>query len=115
MNVLVQCEDVVGTTMAGPGIRCWEISSQLAAIHQVTLATPFLVEDAAPAGFALTSIPRRPPASFYRGYEAVLTQRVLPGLAEAKRRYGFRLVVDLYDPVILENLEWLAGRPLGRA
>jgi glycosyltransferase involved in cell wall biosynthesis len=112
MNVLVQCEDVVGEAMAGPGIRCWEICSQLANAHAVTLATPFEA-DVAPAGFSVVTGPRRPAPTYYEGYDAVLTQRVLPQLAEGKRRYRFRLIVDLYDPVLLENLEQLSGRPIG--
>jgi glycosyltransferase involved in cell wall biosynthesis len=111
VNVLVQCEDVVGTSMAGPGIRYWEISSQLAKAHTVTLATPFGV-DVEPANFSVVKRPLRPPASYYQGYEAVLSQRVLPRLAVAKRRYRFRLIVDLYDPIILEGLELLSGRPM---
>src|ERR1022692_1982065 len=39
VNVLVQTEDVVGATMAGPGIRYWELSRRLAERHPVTLAT----------------------------------------------------------------------------
>jgi glycosyltransferase involved in cell wall biosynthesis len=111
VNVLVLCEDVIGTTMAGPGIRWWEISSQLARAHQVTLATPYEV-DVEPANFSVVRSPRRPPPSYFERYDAVFTLRVLPQLAEAKRRYGFRLIVDLYDPVILENLELHSERPI---
>lgn len=112
MNILIECDDVVGAAMAGTGIRCWEIGSRLAEAHEVTLASPYL-EDVLPAPFQLVKLPRFPPASYYRGYDAVITQRVFPRLAEGKRRYGFRLIVDLYDPALLENLEWLSGRPIG--
>jgi glycosyltransferase involved in cell wall biosynthesis len=112
VNILIDCDDVIGAAMAGTGIRCWEIGSRLAAAHEVTLATPYQA-DVAPAGFSVVTRPRFPPASYYRGYDAVITQRVLPRMAEAKRRYGYRLIVDLYDPALLENLEWLSGRPLG--
>jgi glycosyltransferase involved in cell wall biosynthesis len=64
-----------------------------------------------PERFSVIRRPRRPGASFYRGYDAVVTPTVRPALAAAKRRWGFRLVVDLYDPVILEALEWLSARP----
>jgi glycosyltransferase involved in cell wall biosynthesis len=110
VKILVQCDDVIGTSMAGPGIRCWEISSQLAKAHTVTLVTPFKA-DVSSTEFKLLQGPLRPRANCYRGYDAVLTLRVLPSLAVAKRRFGFRLIVDLYDPVILENLEELAARP----
>lgn len=111
LRVLVQCDEVIGTSMAGAGIRYWELSSQLARTHTVTLATPF-ASDAVPEGFALVQRPQRPPVAFYRGYDAVLTPTVRPPLAVAKRQHGFRLIVDLYDPVILEALELLADRPI---
>jgi glycosyltransferase involved in cell wall biosynthesis len=110
VKILVQCDDVVGTSMAGPGIRCWEISSQLTKAHTVTLATPFEA-DVSSTEFRLMRRPLRPLPHYYRGYDAVLTPRVLPSLAMAKRRFGFRLIVDLYDPVLLENLGELAARP----
>lgn len=96
--------------MAGPGIRCWEISSQLAKAHTVTLAAPFPA-DVTSTEFELVRRPLRPQAGYYRDFDAVLTPRVLPSLALAKRRFGFRLIVDLYDPVILENLGELGARP----
>lgn len=110
VRVLVQCDEVVGRSMAGAGIRYWEISSELARTHEVTLATPFLTE-ATGQGFRLVQRPKRPAVAFYRGYDAVVTPTVRPPLAVAKRRLGFRLIADLYDPVILEALELLAERP----
>ncbi len=97
--------------MAGAGIRYWEIGRQLAGSHAVTLASPF-ASAAAPPDLALIQRPARPRPSYYRGYQAVLSPMVLPRLAVAKRRFGFRLIVDLYDPVILEGFELLADRPL---
>jgi glycosyltransferase involved in cell wall biosynthesis len=111
VKVLVQCDDVVGAAMAGTGIRCWEISSQLAEEHEVTLTAPSGV-DLESHAFSVVSRPRHAPPSYYRGYDAVLAPRVLPQLAEGKRRYGFRLIVDLYDPALLENLELNAARPM---
>jgi glycosyltransferase involved in cell wall biosynthesis len=111
MRVLVQCDEVVGSSMAGVGIRAWEISRQLARAHAVTLATPF-ASDGAPAGVEVVRRPRRPRAAWYAGYDAVVAPTVLPPLAVAKRRHGLRLVADLYDPVILEALELQADRPV---
>lgn len=111
LRVLIQCDEVVGTSMAGAGIRYWEISSELAQFCALTLATPFPVQAAA-SGFKVIQRPHRPPPSFYRSYDVVITPTVRPPLAVAKRRWNFRLIVDLYDPVILEALELLADRPV---
>jgi glycosyltransferase involved in cell wall biosynthesis len=110
VKVLVQCDEVVGPSMAGAGIRYWEISGQLARSHAVTLASPFAPMLASPE-FSVVQRPARPRPSYYSRYQAVLTPAVLPRLAVAKRRFGFRLIVDLYDPVILEGFELMAGRP----
>jgi hypothetical protein len=94
LRVLIQCDEVVGTSMAGAGIRYWEISSELAQFCALTLATPFPVHAAA-SGFKVIQRPHRPPPSFYRSYNVVITPTVRPPLAVAKRRWNFRLIVDL--------------------
>ncbi len=61
----------------------------------------------------LRRAPSASPASeLLRPFDAVLTPTVRPPLALAKRKFGFRLIVDVYDPVILEGLELLASDPV---
>jgi glycosyltransferase involved in cell wall biosynthesis len=109
--VLVVCHDVVGPSMAGPGIRYREIA---AALHRrerpVTLA-------AAP-GSDLAAEPY--PAFTYRldGPELVDAARRADALLvtgpileqfPALKGLGRPIVVDMYDPFLFENLHRLRG------
>jgi glycosyltransferase involved in cell wall biosynthesis len=103
-KVLVISEDVVGTSMAGPGIRSWEFAQALAATHDVTLATPNRT-DLTSTAFAIDSYEGRRVATLVSGYDVVITQFVQPALARTCKREGARLIVDAYDPRYLEALE----------
>ncbi len=105
MRIAYFCQDVVGPRMAGPGIRAVELSRRLAQRHDVTLVAegseqlpgePFHVS--ADLGEAL------------RGADAFVTQGFgfpMPHLL----RFGGRLVLDLYDPVQLEQLAHMGANP----
>src|SRR6185503_14501838 len=67
LHLLIISHDVVGSRMAGPGIRCWEMARVLSAQQPVTLIAPQPID--------------RP------------------------------LALDLYDPVLLENLELFRAAP----
>ncbi|MDP2726521.1 MAG: hypothetical protein Q8P59_03160, partial [Dehalococcoidia bacterium] len=106
-RVLIISHDVVGSRMAGPGIRYWELARVLARHHQVTLACPNQT-DLEGHGFRLAPYKRQDPDSLRpeaQKAEVVLlcgdTLEVFPWLKDS----GRPLVVDLYDPFILENLE----------
>lgn len=106
-QLLIISHDVVGPLMAGPGIRYWELARALAPHAAVTLAAPRPIELAAPgvatAHFAwgdaasLAALTARADAILANGY--LLAPH--PELAEAPAR----LILDLYDPTLLENLE----------
>lgn len=111
-SILIVSHDMVGSRMAGPGIRYWEISRTLAAGHQVLLACPNQ-PDIRGQGFELTGYNRQDAHSLdkHAGQSEVImlcgdTLELFPGLKET----GKPLVVDLYDPFILENLQM--GRDL---
>jgi glycosyltransferase involved in cell wall biosynthesis len=96
--------------MAGPGVRAWEMARALARQGlPVRLAVPN-VDPPAPEELAVVSYHDRPErlAPLAREASAVLVQGFLlqkaPGLAAA----GVPLIVDLYDPFILENLHLFA-------
>jgi glycosyltransferase involved in cell wall biosynthesis len=107
MNVVWFCADRVGAEMAGPGIRAVELSRRLSARHRVTLVAPgagalpsdaFAAAEPAALGGAL------------RGADAFVTQ----GFGFATRellRFRGRLVLDLYDPVQLEQLAQFGPAP----
>ncbi len=111
-KVLIHCDEIIGPHMSGAGIRYWEIAEQLSLVYEVTLASPTVLP-LAKQKFSVIKRASRPVQSFYRGYDVVLTPLVLPALALAARRYGFKLICDLYDPVIFENLEALRHLDIG--
>ncbi len=108
--VLLVCGDPVGAAMAGPGVRAWEMARALArAGLPVLLATPN-ADPPAGEGFRVVSYEERPErlVPLARQASVVLVQGFLLQKAPALRALGKRLVVDLYDPFILENLAFFA-------
>ncbi|MGH2745990.1 MAG: glycosyltransferase family 4 protein, partial [Thermoleophilaceae bacterium] len=112
-SVLVLSAEPVGERMAGPAIRAAELARALAAAHDVTLAAP---------------APSRAPSEAVRlveaGYEqldvlleeagrheVVVAQELPPTLLGRLARLPARVVLDLYNPVVVEVLEAVAARP----
>ncbi|HET9599743.1 MAG TPA: hypothetical protein VFP65_29485, partial [Anaeromyxobacteraceae bacterium] len=109
MRVVWHCEDRVGPEMAGPGIRAVELARRLAARHDVTLCAPGAI-DAAFAGEPFARIEPDALGTVLRSADALVTQGFDFPLAQALRFRG-RLVLDLYDPVQLEQLAQFGPRP----
>lgn len=113
MRLLIISHDVVGSLMAGPGIRYWELARALAPHAEVTLVAPRPIDLAAPGvrtgHFAWGDAASL--AAHLRRADVVLANGYLlephPELAAAEAR----LILDLYDPILLENLELLRGAP----
>lgn len=112
-RLLILSHDVVGARMAGPGIRYWELARALAAHAEVTLAAPQPIDLRAP-GVAVASYGWGDAASLgalLARADAVLANGYVfeahPELADA----AATLIVDLYDPTLLENLEALRAQP----
>jgi glycosyltransferase involved in cell wall biosynthesis len=112
VSVLVLSPESAGERMAGPAIRATELARALAAEHDVTLAAP---------------APSRAPAEVHlleAGYEqldvlltaasrhdVVVAQELPPTLLGRLARAPTRIVLDLYNPVVVEVLEAVAARP----
>ena len=102
MRILYHCADHVGAEMAGPGIRAVELCRRLASKHEVTLS--------APGASALNGEPFTPSEYDPRTFAALLRRAevfISQGFgfpSSAVRAFRGRLVLDLYDPVQLENL-----------
>lgn len=112
-RVLVISHDVVGQRMAGTGIRYWELARALAARQPVTLVAPQPI-DLAPETFACGSYAWGDPASlagWLQAADVVVANGYLlhahPELADLPQP----LVLDLYDPTLLENLELFRAAP----
>jgi glycosyltransferase involved in cell wall biosynthesis len=109
-RVLIVSHDVVGERMAGPAIRAVELARVLAQSYEVTLAVPN--ECALDLGVQTTRYRPTDLESLVSGYDAALvgglTLALCPGLAQL----GVPLVVDIYDPFTLENLQLFSGRDM---
>jgi glycosyltransferase involved in cell wall biosynthesis len=106
-RLLIISHDVVGSRMAGPGIRAWETARVLAGRQPVTLVAPQPI-DLPAQQCKLGSYTWGDAASlavWLRQSDVVLANgfvlRAHPELAQAPQP----LALDLYDPVILEGLE----------
>lgn len=113
-NILFLSHDVVGSRMAGPGIRAWELCTVLATEHNVTLAVP-QPPDALPPGVSGYTYTWGDAASLNPALDeanlVVANGFVLEGHPELANQH-IPLVFDLYDPTALEHLELLRDAPL---
>lgn len=107
MHLLIISHDVVGQRMAGPGIRAWEMALALSSCAEITLIAPYPIDVTAPGirtgRFTLGDTSS---LAFYLDQaDVVLANGFLleahPELAEAPQP----LILDLYDPTLLENIE----------
>ena len=113
-SVLVVANGPMQRQMAGPSIRCLELSRVLHARgHQVTVALP-APTDLPDQGFPLVVYTADSIVSLARRADVVLVQgyvlRRHPDLAHVHSR----IVVDLYDPFPLENLLVFQRAPMER-
>lgn len=120
-TVLVLSSEPVAERMAGPAIRAAELARALAADHDVTLAAP-AAPGATPPGEAAADLPgvNRLEAGFEdyerlvaaaREHEVVVAQELPPTLLGRLAGLPARLVLDLYNPIVVEVLEAVAARP----
>jgi glycosyltransferase involved in cell wall biosynthesis len=112
MNLLIISHDVIGSRMAGPGIRYWELARVLAHRHAVTLIAPQPIDAPPPAvrcgDFAIGAADALRP--WLAQADAVLANGAIvqfhPEIAA-----GPPLLLDLYDPTALEHLELFRHEP----
>ena len=106
--LLLVCQDVVDHRMAGPGLRYLEMARALSSRVDAVVAIPNRTSLDVP-GLHLVSYDEKDPASLQVLVENA-DAAVVSGYMFAK--FGFlrgtatRLVVDLYDPLVLENLHY---------
>ncbi len=116
-HLLIVSHDVVGRHMAGPGIRYWELARALATCANVTLLAPQPIDIVAPE-FVTGSYTWGDAASLAAHLARADLALVNGFVFEAHPELGasdLPLIVDLYDPTMLENLELLrAADPAAR-
>jgi glycosyltransferase involved in cell wall biosynthesis len=108
-RILIYSQDVIGRSMAGPGIRYFEFANALAKHHDVTLAAPN-TPDIEADGFELVSYHNK--RRLLVGYDFLIAQSVSPAMAYLARRGKTRIILDFYDPVMLEELEIYHHKPV---
>lgn len=109
-RVLLISNDYVSKKMAGPAIRCFELSKALSTWHEVTLACEN-EPDISAEGLLIAPFKRDPEA--LRALAERNDVMVLPPYTLAiypfLKSLGKPLVMDLYDPFVLEKLEVYQG------
>ena len=114
-QLLILSHDIVTEKLAGPGMRYLEMAHALSHDLDVTLAVPGETSLQVP-GLRLATYRFEQPAAVYKLVEAcdvvLISSFILekfPLLTNSQKR----IVVDLYDPTILENLHLYEHEPLG--
>jgi glycosyltransferase involved in cell wall biosynthesis len=96
--------------MAGPGVRAWELSRALAREHSVTLAVPAPVPGDAPGFRCVEGTAANLEAEAAR-HDVVIVQGSALGAFAALADVACPLVIDLYDPYVVETGGMQAGLP----
>ncbi len=109
-SVLLISADPVGASMAGVGIRYFELGRVLCAHADVAIAHTGNTEEALEG---IPTIPYRPHApgrlrEALAGADVVVAQPQWPLLNRMLRHSGAQIVFDLYDPETFETLELMA-------
>ena len=105
-NVVVHTPDVVGDRMAGPGIRAWHLSRELARHFATTLIAK--CEGIAPEDVPVIEHNTDAARAAMRDATVLVGQ---PARGFRKRRPGQRMVFDLFDPTVLELRELYGNEP----
>jgi glycosyltransferase involved in cell wall biosynthesis len=106
-RILIVTHETLGERLAGPGIRCWELAKVLSSHCSVVLAAPGVSARQHPG---VTIAPYRRGddaaiAALATAADAILTLPYLAHELPSLARSGKPLILDLYDPFILETLE----------
>lgn len=101
--------DRVGVKMAGPGIRYLELGRELAKNHDVSLFVPDGTDIKEDKLKIVAYNSRRSSADIsrkIRGFDVIIAQSLRPPLVKKIKSFGIRYIVDLYDPLVIEVLEY---------
>lgn len=112
-RALIISPDSVNANMGGVGIRYWELSHQLAGIVDVTLAIPNETDLTAET-FTICRYGKDRSHALKRLAETadiILLSGFTVYHHPFLRQANAYIIVDLYDPVALENLERFADKP----
>jgi glycosyltransferase involved in cell wall biosynthesis len=104
-RVVVATADSVTPKMAGPAIRAWQIASALSREHDVHLVTTTRCTVAQADGFRVSAIDDRGLREAERWCDVFIFQGWVMASRPYLRDSEKIVVVDIYDPIHLEQLE----------
>lgn len=110
-RILVATGDTLAPQMAGPAIRAWEIARALAREHEVQLVSTVDCHDLSHPDFAVRLVDERELQELVRWCDLLIFQGFLMRQHPCLRATEKVVVVDIYDPFHLEQLE--QARDLG--
>jgi glycosyltransferase involved in cell wall biosynthesis len=113
-RILLISNDVIGPKMAGPGIRYTALARELGRDHAVALAAPDPSTSPDDELRVITYQTNRPKTllPYLNKADVVIAQSLHPSLLKRVRQRDIRYIADLYDPIVLENLEAQREVPL---
>lgn len=112
-RILVITGDPIGAKVAGPAIRAWSIAEALASDHEVRLLSLSAVEREA-AAFDVIAVRPGDDRSFdqhEKWSDVIIFQGHAMAMFRSLRTTAKIVVVDIYDPMHLEQLEQARGLP----
>jgi GT2 family glycosyltransferase len=113
-RLLIISHDIIAEKMAGPGMRYLEMARALSPYLPVTLAIPNETRITIP-GVTLAEYRFEHPESLQhlaQNSQVILLSSFILDKFPALTRLPARIVVDLYDPLVLENLHLYQAEPL---
>ena len=102
-RVLVISNDEIGESMAGPAIRAYELSRQVARHHHTLLKTPSRLLELTPEGYK--ELTPRSLRKCLVGVDVVMANTISARLVAAATISRCRVIVDAYCPVLFEAFE----------
>lgn len=109
MRILILTDDRLGTSMAGPAIRAFEMARHLAKYHTVTLASTQPITLTAQA-FETRQVKPFDLFRFAKSFDALIVGGLLLANHSALMRLDISIILDIYDPLLFEDLGHLQGR-----
>jgi GT2 family glycosyltransferase/glycosyltransferase involved in cell wall biosynthesis len=114
-NLLIISQDIVDKKMAGPGIRYLEMARALSENLNVTLAVPGETSLEVP-GINLVPYRFEKPGSLKalaQASDVILISSFILDKFPFLNELPARRIIDLYDPIVLENLHLYQNEPIG--
>ncbi len=113
---LVIAYDIIGPLMAGPGLRSLRLAESVAkrVPIDILLGDGSVPLDNSPAGFINAPVKGRE-KEFISGYSACLASSTFPLTHPWLLNADIPLIVDCYDPYVLENLFMYSANPPAEA